>query len=80
LYYPEPVAVQWTPPQANEPQYSQVIAWPLGELANNSNNFDMADEGKKFMQKGVAEAVAVKVGEHRVFQPEKIDVTQKQPF
>jgi hypothetical protein len=81
LYYPEPVAVQPTPPQANGPQYSQVIAWPLGELADNSNNFDMADEGKRFMQKGVAEVVAVKVGEHRVFQPEVIDVTsQQQPF
>jgi hypothetical protein len=81
LYYPEPVAVQWTPPQASEPQYSQVIAWRLGELADNSNNFDMADDGKRFMQQGVAEVVAVKVGEHRVFQPELIDVaSQKQPF
>ncbi|MGW2651920.1 gluconolaconase [Streptomyces sp. NPDC001393] len=81
LYYPRPVPVQWTPPQSQKPQYSQVIAWPLGELADNSNNFDMADKDKRFMQKGVAEVVAVKVGEHRVFQPEEIDfASQKQPL
>jgi hypothetical protein len=81
LYYPQPVAVQSTPPQASDPQHSQVIAWPLGEFADNSNNFDMADKGKRFMQKGTAEVVAVRVGEHRVFQPERIDYTsQKQPF
>jgi len=79
LYYPKPVQVKETPPQAKEPKYSQVIAWPLGELADNSNNFDMADKGKRFMQKGTAEIVAVRVGEHRVFQPEEIDY-QKQPL
>ncbi|EST20745.1 hypothetical protein [Streptomyces roseochromogenus] len=81
LYYPEPVAVQSSPPQAKDPKYSRVIAWPLGELADNSNNFDMADEGKRFMQKGTAEVVAVRVGEHRVFQPEEIDYkNQKKPL
>ncbi|MFD5479507.1 hypothetical protein [Streptomyces hawaiiensis] len=41
----------------------------------------MADQDRRFMQKGVAEVVAVKVGEHRVFQPEQIDyANQKQPL
>ncbi|MEV5545982.1 gluconolaconase [Streptomyces sp. NPDC052309] len=85
LYYPKEVAIptaQEIPstPQAGEPKYSHVLAWPLGELADSTNNFDMADEGKRFMQKGVAEEVAVRVGEHRVFQPETIDVSQKEPL
>ncbi|MFE7659492.1 gluconolaconase [Streptomyces celluloflavus] len=80
LYYPQPVAVQWTPPQASDPQYSQVIAWPLGEIADASSNFDMSDKGKRFMLKGIAETVAVRAGEHRVFQPEQIDYSQKQPL
>ncbi|AOR31564.1 gluconolaconase [Streptomyces fodineus] len=81
LYYPRPVAVRWNPPQAKDPQYSQVLAWPLGEFADSADNFDMADEGKRFMQKGTAEVVAVRVGEHRVFQPEEIDYTnQKKPL
>ncbi|MER8225085.1 hypothetical protein ABTZ58_31835 [Streptomyces sp. NPDC094143] len=73
LYYPEPAPVQWTPPQAATPRHAKVIAWPLGEIAQAGNYFDMADENRHFLQKGVAEVVAVRVGEHRVFQPEKID-------
>ncbi|MQS11060.1 gluconolaconase [Streptomyces kaniharaensis] len=81
LYYPEPVAVKETPPQAGDPQYSRVIAWKLGEFADNAGNFDMADPGRRFMQKGIAEVVAVRVGEHRVFQPEELDyANQKQPY
>ncbi|MQS11062.1 gluconolaconase [Streptomyces kaniharaensis] len=81
LYYPEPVAVKETPPQAGDSQYSRVIAWKLGEFADNAGNFDMADPGRRFMQKGIAEVVAVRVGEHRVFQPEELDyANQKQPY
>ncbi|MEU3853914.1 gluconolaconase [Streptomyces sp. NPDC029554] len=81
LYYPEPVPVQWTPPQAATPRHAKVLAWPLGEIAQASNHFDMADENRRFLQKGVAEVVAVRVGEHRVFQPEKIDYeSQQQPL
>ncbi|MBZ4322150.1 gluconolaconase [Streptomyces sp. SCA2-4] len=78
LYYEEPVPVRCAPPQtANE--YSRVLAWPLGETADEANNFDMCDTGRRFLQKGLAEIVAVKVGEHRVFQPEEIDFkNQKQ--
>ncbi|WP_035847652.1 hypothetical protein [Kitasatospora azatica] len=83
LYYPEPVAVKETPPQANKPGYAQVIAWKLGESADDGSNFDMADkdQNRRFMQKGTAEVVAVRVGEHRVFQPEALDYAdQKQPY
>ncbi|KOU39632.1 gluconolaconase [Streptomyces sp. WM6378] len=79
LYYPEPVAVKETPPQAAEPKYSKVIVWKLGERDVDSSRFDLADEGKRFMQKGTAEIVAVRTGEHRVFQPEVLDYeNQKQ--
>lgn len=81
LYYPEPVAIKETPPQAADPKYSRVIAWKLGEASLNSGHFDLADEGKRFMQKGTAEIVAVRTGEHRVFQPEVLDYqNQKQPL
>ncbi|MFI6049012.1 gluconolaconase [Streptomyces violascens] len=81
LHYPEPVAVKETPPQAAEPKYSKVIAWKLGERDVDSSRFDLADEGKRFMQKGTAEIVAVRVGEHRVFQPEVLDYeNQKKPL
>ncbi|GAA1959515.1 hypothetical protein [Amycolatopsis minnesotensis] len=80
LYYPEPVPVAKTPPQAKEPRYSQVIAWPLGEREAD-NGFDLADQGRKFLQKGTADIVAVRVGEHRVFQPEKVNYQdQRQPY
>ncbi|MCX5377588.1 gluconolaconase [Streptomyces sp. NBC_00091] len=81
LYYPEPVAVKETPPQAAEPKYSRVIAWKLGEASFDAGRFDLADEGKRFLQKGTAEIVAVRTGEHRVFQPEVLDyASQKQPL
>ncbi|MEV6732726.1 MULTISPECIES: gluconolaconase [unclassified Streptomyces] len=81
LYYPKPVAVKETPPQSKEPKYSQVIAWKLGDSITDGGNFDLADEGKRFMQKGAAEIVAVRTGEHRVFQPETLDYSsQKQPL
>ncbi|WP_035847656.1 hypothetical protein [Kitasatospora azatica] len=83
LYYPEPVAVKETPPQANNPGYAQVIAWKLGESADDGSNFDMADkdQNRRFMQRATAEVVAVRVGEHRVFQPEELDYAdQKQPY
>ncbi|MEV0416522.1 gluconolaconase [Streptomyces sp. NPDC050448] len=81
LYYPEPVEVKETAKQGAEPGYSKVIAWKLGEAALDSSRFDLADEGKRFMQKGTAETVAVRAGEHRVFQPEVLDYqTQKQPL
>ncbi|MCC9305628.1 gluconolaconase [Kitasatospora sp. RB6PN24] len=81
LYYPQPVEVKETPPQSNNPRYAQVIAWKLGEVADDGSNFDMADPGRRFMQKGTAEIVTVRVGEHRVFQPETLDyASQKQPY
>ncbi|MBT2407531.1 MULTISPECIES: gluconolaconase [unclassified Streptomyces] len=81
LYYPDPVEVKETAKQGAEPRYSKVIAWKLGEAALDSSHFDVADEGKRFMQKGTAETVAVRAGEHRVFQPEVLDYqTQKQPL
>ncbi len=81
LYYPVPVAIKETPPQAGDPRYAQVIAWKLGEVADNAGNFDLADDGRRFLQKGIAEVVAVRVGEHRVFQPEALDyASQKQPY
>ncbi|MFE6842413.1 gluconolaconase [Streptomyces sp. NPDC057686] len=81
LYYPKPVAVKETPPQAKDPKYSQVIAWKLGDSVEDGSNFDLADEGKRFMQRGAAEIVAVRTGEHRVFQPETLDYeSQKQPL
>ncbi|MFI1972174.1 gluconolaconase [Streptomyces cinnamoneus] len=81
LYYPEPVEVKETPPQAGEPRYSKVIAWKIGDALADSSKFDLADEGKGFMQKGEAEIVAVRAGEHRVFQPEVLDYqNHKQPL
>ncbi|RKT05629.1 hypothetical protein BX286_3633 [Streptomyces sp. 3211.6] len=81
LYYPEPVEVKETGKQGAEPRYSKVIAWKLGEGDLDSSRFDLADEGKRFLQKGIAETVAVRTGEHRVFQPEILDYqTQKQPL
>jgi hypothetical protein len=81
LYYPEPVEVKETPPQAKDPRYSKVIAWKLGDATEDSSRFDLADEGRRVMQKGQAEIVAVRVGEHRVFQPEVLDYqNQKQPL
>ncbi|KAB7849307.1 hypothetical protein FRZ00_07055 [Streptomyces mobaraensis] len=80
LYYEQPVRVRCAPPQTQN-EYCQVIAWPLGEVADGKDNFDMSDPGRRFLQKGLAEIVAVKVGEHRVFQPEEIDMKeQKQPL
>ncbi|UBI39032.1 MULTISPECIES: gluconolaconase [Streptomyces] len=80
LYYEQPVPVRCTPPQTGN-EYCHVIAWPLGEIADGGDNFDMSDPGKRFLQKGVAEVVAVKVGEHRLFQPEEINMAdQKQPL
>ncbi|WP_406182386.1 gluconolaconase [Streptomyces sp. NBC_01006] len=81
LYYPKPVQVRGTPPQAKEPKYSRVVAWKLGDSVEDGGNFDLADEGKRFLQKGSAEIVAVRTGEHRVFQPETLDYeSQKQPL
>ncbi|MFC6882596.1 MULTISPECIES: gluconolaconase [Actinomadura] len=73
LYYDQPVRIPDDTPQDKEPEYSHVIAWKLGERSKDNGNFDLADEGKRFMQKGIAEMVAVRTGEHRVFQPEKLD-------
>ncbi|KUM74171.1 gluconolaconase [Streptomyces sp. ISL-22] len=74
LYYPQPVHVK-------DQEYSQVIAWKIGDAVTDSSLFDLADEGKRFMQKGEAEIVAVRTGEHRVFQPEVLDYqNQKQPL
>ncbi|MCX5196184.1 gluconolaconase [Streptomyces sp. NBC_00249] len=81
LYYPDPVEVKETAKQGTEPKYSKVIAWKLGESALDGSRFDLADEKKRFMQKGTAETVAVRAGEHRVFQPEVLDYqNQKQPL
>ncbi|RST05174.1 gluconolaconase [Streptomyces sp. WAC07149] len=81
LHYPEPVEVKETAKQGAEPRYAKVLAWKLGEAALDSSRFDLADEGKRFMQKGTAERVAVRAGEHRVFQPEVLDYqTQPQPL
>ncbi|MGF1425678.1 gluconolaconase [Kitasatospora sp. LaBMicrA B282] len=81
LYYPQPVEVKETPPQAGTPRYAQVIAWKLGEVADDPSHFDLADDGRRFLQKGTAEIVTVRVGEHRVFQPESLDyASQKQPY
>ncbi|MCC9305626.1 gluconolaconase [Kitasatospora sp. RB6PN24] len=81
LYYPRPVAVKETPPQANDPRYAQVIAWKLGEVADDGSNFDLADEGRRFLQKGTAEIAGARIGEHRVCQPEALDYSsQKQPY
>lgn len=81
LYYPVPVEVKETARQGAEPKYSRVLAWKLGEAALDPSRFDLADEGKRFMQKGAAEIVAVRAGEHRVFQPEVLDYkNQKQPL
>ncbi|MEV4441452.1 gluconolaconase [Streptomyces sp. NPDC049577] len=81
LYYDEPVEVKETPPQGREPKYSKVIAWKLGDALADPGKFDLADEGRGFMQKGEAEIVAVRVGEHRVFQPEVLDYqNHKQPL
>ncbi|ELS55377.1 hypothetical protein [Streptomyces viridochromogenes] len=74
LYYPQPVHVK-------DQEYSQVIAWKIGDAVTDSSLFDLADEGKRFIQKGEAEIVAVRTGEHRVFQPEVLDYqNQKQPL
>lgn len=80
LYYGQPVKIQEGAPrdkgQGKDAEYSHVIAWKLGEHSKDNSNFDLADEGKRFMQKGIAEMVAVRAGEHRVFQPEKLDLPE----
>ncbi|MFH9224368.1 hypothetical protein [Streptomyces lydicus] len=80
LYYPEPVEVKETRPdgpQAQEPKYSQVIAWKLGETGTTAETFDLTDKGKPFMQKGEAEVVSTLAGVHEVFELETLnfDVT-----
>ncbi|MEU5127113.1 gluconolaconase [Streptomyces mobaraensis] len=57
LYYEQPVQVRCAPPQTQN-EYCQVIAWPLGEVADGKDNFDMSDPGRRFLQKGLAEIVA----------------------
>ncbi|GAA1928020.1 YncE family protein [Streptantibioticus ferralitis] len=80
LYYPEPVEVKETRPdgpQAQEPKYSQVIAWKLGETGTAAETFDLTDEGKPFMQKGEAEVVSTLAGVHEVFELEKLNFDMK---
>ncbi|WP_414167557.1 gluconolaconase [Streptoverticillium reticulum] len=93
VHYPVPVQVPpppaptWTPPptqpgpQPTPPNYAQVIAWPLAEIANNTNSFDMADGNRKAMLLGTAETNIVTEGEHRLCQPETINTDgQKEPY
>ncbi|WP_269855987.1 YncE family protein [Streptomyces sp. RPT161] len=80
LYYPEPVEVKETRPdgpQAQEPKYSKVIAWKLGETGAATETFDLTDEGKPFMQKGEAEVVSTLAGVHEVFELEKLNFDKK---
>ncbi|MFI9047263.1 hypothetical protein [Streptomyces sp. NPDC053427] len=80
LHYPEPVEVKETRPsgpQAQEPKYSKVIAWKLGETGTATETFDLTDEGKPFMQKGEAEVVSTLAGVHEVFELEKLHFDMK---
>ncbi|MGF1425680.1 gluconolaconase [Kitasatospora sp. LaBMicrA B282] len=81
LYYPQPVEVKETPPQAGTPRYAQVITWKLGEVADDPSHFDLADDGRRFLQTGTAAVAGARIGEHRVFQPESLDyASQKEPY
>ncbi|MGW8380612.1 gluconolaconase [Streptomyces sp. ODS28] len=84
LYYEKPVQVQEKKPQGPEDpkaEPSKVIAWRLGDRHEDGGAFDLADEDRRFLQKGEAEIVSVCAGEHRVFQPETLDYqTQKAPL
>lgn len=80
LYYPEPVEVRRIRPEGpppKEPEYSQVIAWELGESGAVGKTFDLNDEGRPFMQKGEAELVSTLAGEHEVFELEKLHFEMK---
>jgi hypothetical protein len=80
LYYPEPVEVKETRPdgpQAQEPKYSRVIAWKLGETGTAAEAFDLTDEGKPFLQKGEAEVVSTLAGVHEVFELETLNFDKK---
>ncbi|MFI6574816.1 YncE family protein [Nocardiopsis sp. NPDC050513] len=80
LYFPEPVEVKETRPngpQAQEPEYSTVIAWKLGETGAPTEAFDLTDEGKPFMQKGEAEVVSTLAGVHEIFELEKLHFDEK---
>lgn len=81
LYYPEPVEVKEIRPdgpQSTEPEYSQVIAWKLGETGSEAEAFDLTDEGKPFMQKGEAEVVSTLAGTHEVFELEELHFNEDQ--
>ncbi|MFF4406031.1 gluconolaconase [Streptomyces sp. NPDC001404] len=93
VHYPRPVKVPppplptWPPPptqpgpQPTPPDYSQVIAFPLAEIAKGTNSFDMADANRKFMLLGTAETNVVTEGEHRIYQPETTNTDgQKEPY
>ena len=76
LYYPEPVEVKEVHPngpQAQDPKYSQVLAWKLGETGAVTEAFDLTDEGRPFLQKGEAEVVSTLAGVHEVFELETLD-------
>ncbi|WP_017608842.1 hypothetical protein [Nocardiopsis xinjiangensis] len=80
LYYPEPVEVKETRPdgpQPQEPEYSQVIAWKLGETGSEREAFDLTDESKPFMQKGEAEVVSTLAGNHEVFELEELHFNEE---
>ncbi|MFF1374910.1 hypothetical protein [Streptomyces sp. NPDC058308] len=73
LSYPEPVEVKETRPngpQAQEPTYSEVLAWKLGETGTAAEAFDLTGEGKPFQQRGEAEVVSTLAGVHEVFELE----------
>ena len=81
LYYPEPVEVKEVRPvgpQPQEPKYSTVLAWKLGETGTEAEAFDLTDEGKPFMQKGEAEVVSTLAGVHEVFELEELHFDKKQ--
>ncbi|MER6350073.1 YncE family protein [Streptomyces sp. NPDC001595] len=80
LYYPEPVEVKETRPQgpqAQEPAYSKVLAWKLGETGTATEAFDLSDQGRPFTQKGEAEVVSTLAGVHEVFELEKLNFDLK---
>lgn len=76
LYYPEPVEVKEvrpSGPQAQDPTYSRVLAWKLGETGTAAEAFDLTDEGRPFLQKGEAEVVSTLAGVHEVFELETLE-------
>ena len=55
LYYPEPVEVKEVRPvgpQSQEPKYSTVLAWKLGETGTEAEAFDLTDEGNLSCKRG----------------------------